>query len=284
MVSVEPPPDKMGPPEAPASWAQSEGIPKAVVELTTVVSFNDLPALERAFKKYPDDIAAVIVEPAMMNLGIVLPDAGYLAGIKEIAHRNGALLIFDEVKTGVTIAPGGATERFGVQPDLIALAKAIGGGLPCGAIGGRKDVMAVIEDKRVSQMGTFNGNPLTLAASKVTLQDILTPKAYAHFDALAEVLQGGLQNVIAENSLPFHVVTMAARGGITYRAQRVRNYRDYLETDKASAYLSWLYQCNRGVLMAPGAEENWTLSVQHSQEDVQRYVDNFAEMARDLRA
>jgi len=252
--------------------------------LTTVVPFNNLPALERAFKKHPDDIAAVIVEPAMMNLGIVLPDSGYLAGIKEIAHRNGALLIFDEVKTGVTIAPGGATERFGVQPDLIALAKAIGGGLPCGAVGGRQDVMAVIEDKRVAQMGTFNGNPLTLAAAKVTLHDILTPKAYAHFDALAEVLQGGLDSVIAEHSLPLHVITMAARGGITYRAERVRNYRDYLLTDKQTAYLSWLYQCNRGVLMAPGAEENWTLSVQHSQEDVQRYVDNFAEMARDLRA
>jgi len=284
MVSVEPPPDKMGPPDAPASVAQSEGIPKAVVELTTVVPFNDLPALERAFKRYPDDIAAVIVEPAMMNLGIVLPDAGYLVGIKEMAHRNGALLIFDEVKTGVTIAPGGATERFGVVPDLIALAKAIGGGLPCGAVGGRQDVMAVIEDKRVAQMGTFNGNPLTLAAAKVTLQDILTPKAYAHFDALAEVLQGGLDSAIAENSLPFHVITLAARGGITYRAERVRNYRDYLTTDKQTAYLSWLYQCNRGVLMAPGAEENWTLSVQHSQEDVQRYVDNFTEMARDLRA
>jgi glutamate-1-semialdehyde 2,1-aminomutase len=274
----------MGPAESPASYPQSEGIPKAVVALTTVVPFNDLPALERAFKNHPDDIAAVIVEPAMMNVGIVLPDAGYLAGIKEIAHRNGALLIFDEVKTGVTIAPGGATERFGVQPDVIALAKAIGGGLPCGAVGGRQDVMAVIEDKRVAQMGTFNGNPLTLAASKVTLQDILTPKAYAHFDALAEVLQGGLDAVIRENSLPFHVTTMAARGSITYKAERVRNYRDYLGVDKPTAYLSWLYQCNRGVLMAPGAEENWTLSVQHSQEDVQRYVDNFAELARDLRA
>jgi glutamate-1-semialdehyde 2,1-aminomutase len=226
----------------------------------------------------------VIVEPAMMNVGIVLPDAGYLAGIKEIAHRNGALLIFDEVKTGVTIAPGGATERFGVQPDVIALAKAIGGGLPCGAVGGRQDVMAVIEDKRVAQMGTFNGNPLTLAAAKVTLQDILTPKAYAHFDALAEVLQGGLDGVIRDNALPFHVTTLTARGSITYKAERVRNYRDYLGVDKPTAYLSWLYQCNRGVLMAPGAEENWTLSVQHSQEDVQRYVDNFAELAHDLRA
>jgi glutamate-1-semialdehyde 2,1-aminomutase len=284
MVSVEPPPALMGPADDPVSVPQSQGIPKAVVELVTVVPFNDVPAMERAFKRHPDEVAAVIVEPAMMNLGIVQPDPGYLAAIKALAHRNGALLIFDEVKTGITIAPGGATDRFGVQPDLIALAKAIGGGLPCGAVGGREDVMAVIEDKRVTQMGTFNGNPLTLAASKATLYEILTPKAYAHFDALAEVLQGGLDEVIAEHALPFHVITLAARGGVTYRAERVRNYRDYLKTDKQSAYLSWLYQCNRGVLMAPGAEENWTLSVQHSQEDVQRYVENFAEMARDLRA
>ena len=284
MVSVEPPPDLMGPADDPVSVPQSQGIPKAVVELVTVVPFNDVPAMERAFKRHPDEIAAVIVEPAMMNLGIVPPDPGYLAAIKTLAHSKGALVIFDEVKTGITIAPGGATDRFGVRPDLIALAKAIGGGLPCGAVGGREDVMAVIEDKRVTQMGTFNGNPLTLAASKATLYEILTPTAYAHFDALAEVLQGGLDEVIAEHALPFHVITLAARGGVTYRAERVRNYRDYLKTDKQSAYLSWLYQCNRGVLMAPGAEENWTLSVQHSQEDVQRYVENFAEMARDLRA
>src|SRR6202140_3865573 len=284
MVSVEPPPDKMGPADAPASYAQSEGIPSAIVELTTVVPFNDLPALEKAFTSHRDEVAAVIVEPVMMNVGIVLPDAGYLAAIKEMAHRNGALLIFDEVKTGATISPGGATERFGVTPDLVALAKAIGGGLPCGAIGGRDDVMAVIEDHRVAQMGTFNGNPLTMAASKVTLLEILDAAAYSHFDALAETLQGGLDEVIAERELPFHVITLSARGGITYRSERVRNYRDYLEIDKSLAYLSWLYQCNRGVVMAPGAEENWTLSVQHSIEDVQRYVDNFAEMAKDLRS
>ncbi len=283
MVSVEPPPDLMGAADAPASVPQSEGIPAAIVALTTVVPFNDLPALEKAFAQHRDEVAAVIVEPAMMNVGIVLPDAGYLAAIKEVAHRHGALLIFDEVKTGVTISAGGATERFGVTPDLVALAKAIGGGLPCGAVGGRDDVMGVIEDKRVAQMGTFNGNPLTMAASKATLLEILDPSAYAHFDALAETLQGGLDGVIAEHDLPYHVTTLAARGSVTYRATRVRNYRDYLEIDKSLAYLSWLYQCNRGVIMAPGAEENWTLSVQHSGDDVQRYVDNFAEMARDLR-
>src|SRR2546421_2712214 len=274
----------MGPADAPLSVSYSAGTPQAVVELVTVVPFNDLQVLERTLDRHRGEVAAIIVEPVMMNIGIVLPDEGYLAGVLDLAHRHGALLIFDEVKTGVTIAPGGATDRFGVTPDLVALAKAIGGGLPCGGVGGRADGMAVIEDKRVAQMGTFNGNPLTMAASKVTLLEILDASAYAHFDALAETLQGGLDGVIADHELPFHVITLAARGGVTYRAQRVRNYRDYLEIDKSLSYLSWLYQSNRGVLMAPGAEENWTLSVQHSVEDVQRYIDNFAEMARDLRA
>src|ERR1700693_4830663 len=134
MVSVEPPRATMGPADAPASFPQSEGIPSAIVELTTVVPFNDLPALEKAFDSHRDEVAAVIVEPVMMNVGIVLPDAGYLAAIKDVAHRHGALLIFDEVKTGATISPGGATERFGVTPDLVALAKAIGGGVPLGRV------------------------------------------------------------------------------------------------------------------------------------------------------
>jgi glutamate-1-semialdehyde 2,1-aminomutase len=282
MVSVEPKPDLMGPADDPASVPYSEGIPKAMSDLTLVVAFNDPDQLERVFLRHPGKIAAVIVEPVMMNLGIVMPDDGYLAQVKEIAHRHGALLIFDEVKTGCTIAPGGATERLGVTPDLIALAKAIGGGVPCGAVGGRADVMAMIDEDRVAQFGTFNGNPLTMAASRTTLTRILTPEAYAHFDALGEVLGGGLRDVIAEHNLPFHVMALGARGGVTYRKERVRNYRDYLTIDKTWAYVSWLYQCNRGVLMAPFAEENWTLSVQHSEEDVQRYVDNFAELARDL--
>jgi glutamate-1-semialdehyde 2,1-aminomutase len=282
MVSVEPKPDLMGPADNPASVPYYEGIPKATSDLTLVVAFNDPDQLERVFARHSGEIAAVIVEPVMMNLGIVMPDEGYLARVKEIAHKHGALLIFDEVKTGCTIAPGGATERLGVTPDIIALAKAIGGGVPCGAVGGRADVMAMIDDDRVAQFGTFNGNPLTMAASRTTLTKILTPAAYAHFDALGEVLAGGLRGVIAEHDLPFHVTALGARGGVTYRKERVRNYRDYLTIDKTWAYVSWLYQCNRGVLMAPFAEENWTLSVQHSEEDVQRYVDNFAELARDL--
>jgi glutamate-1-semialdehyde 2,1-aminomutase len=282
LVSVEPPVDAIGPAESPNSVPMTGGIPASTVALTTVVGFNDLEGLERAFAGHPGEIAGVIVEPAMMNIGFVLPDPGYLAGVVETAHRHGAVAIFDEVKTGVTIAPGGATERFGVVPDIVCLAKAMGGGLPCGAVGGRADIMATISDGRVAQLGTFNGNPLTTAASRATLLEVLTGPAYAHLDALTEELSGGLRDVMVEYKLPFHVVSMGARGCVTYREQPVRNYRDYAAMDKSLAYVSWLYQTNRGVLMAPGAEENWTLSVQHSPEDVRRYVDNFRELARDL--
>src|ERR1700730_2552531 len=137
MVSVEPPRELSGPAEQPASVPWSEGVPKAVVDLVSVVPFNDLEVLARTLKRHPGEVAAVILEPVMMNCGIVIPDDGYLEGVRRLAHEHGALLIFDEVKTGVTIAPGGATGRFGVVPDLVCLAKAIGGGLPCGAVGGR---------------------------------------------------------------------------------------------------------------------------------------------------
>jgi glutamate-1-semialdehyde 2,1-aminomutase len=284
LVSVEPPAEEMGPAEDPVAVPMSGGIPQATVALTTVVSFNDLPGLERAFAVHPDDVAGVILEPAMMNIGFVLPEPGYLQGVIDIAHRHGAVVIFDEVKTGVTIAPGGATERFGATPDLVCLAKAIGGGLPCGAVGGRADVMATISDGRVAQLGTFNGNPLTMTASRATLLEVLTGQAYSHLDALTEELAGGLNAVIREHGLPFHVVAMAARGCLTYREAPVRNYRDYLEIDKSLPYASWLYQLNRGVLMAPGAEENWTLSVQHTTDDMQRYVENFRSFAKAITA
>jgi glutamate-1-semialdehyde 2,1-aminomutase len=283
-VSVEPMDvSKIGPADDPVPLPTSKGIPAGTSNLTSVVAFNDLGQLERAFARHPGEIAALIVEPMMMNIGMVPPDPNYLAQALEIAHRHGAVMIFDEVKTGCTIAPGGASERFGVTPDLVTLAKAIGGGLPCGAIGGRADIMHTIDEGKVAQYGTFNGNPLTMAAARATLTRILSREAYTHFDALGEVLEGGLNRVIAERELPFHVINFGARGCVMYRKDPVRNYRDYVTIDKSWAYLSWLYQCNRGVLMAPSAEENWTLSVQHSEPDVQRYVDNFAEMARDLR-
>src|SRR5204862_6285614 len=183
LVTVEPSPDLMGPADAPVSVPYSAGTPQAVVDLVTVVPFNDLAILERTLDRHRGEVAAIIVEPVMMNIGIVLPEDGYLAGIRDLAHRHGALLIFDEVKTGVTIAAGGATERFGVTPDLVALAKAIGGGLPCGAVGGRADVMGTIDAHKGVQIGTFNGNPLTIAASTTTHLSVVTAPAHPDLDA-----------------------------------------------------------------------------------------------------
>ncbi|HSS54755.1 MAG TPA: aspartate aminotransferase family protein [Gaiellales bacterium] len=285
MVSVAPPADKIGPYDDPVSVPQTLGLPADYVKLTRVVPFNDLEALERTLNRYKGQVAGMIVEPAMMNAGFVLPEEGYLQGVKDLLHEYGALLVFDEVKTGATLSYGGAVEAFGVTPDLLCLAKSVGGGLPCGAIGGTDDVMGWIADGKIDQVGTFNGNPLTMAAMHATLTEILVPDAYTEFSRLGEILREGCDGVIESNGLAGYTTVLGARGAVTYRAERVRNYRDYLEVSDQLAYVNWLAQFNRGVFMAPwGKSENWTLSVQHSEEDVRRYVDNFEYLGKALSA
>src|SRR6185503_12377880 len=167
------------------------GIPRAVVELTHPVHFNDAEHMEQLVAEIQP--ACVIMEAAMMNLGVVLPEPGYLEAVREITRKAGVVLIFDEVKTGLTIAPGGATEKFGVQPDLVTLAKALGGGLPSGAIGGSEEVMRVVEDGTVYQVGTYNGNPLGMAAARANVLEVLTPEAYRHLDHLNDRILRGCQ-------------------------------------------------------------------------------------------
>jgi glutamate-1-semialdehyde 2,1-aminomutase len=285
MVSVAPPGDKIGSYDDPVSVPQTLGLPADYVNLTKVVPFNDLDALERTLERNKGRVAGMIVEPAMMNAGFVLPVDGYLQGVKELLHAHGALLAFDEVKTGATIAYGGAVEAFGVTPDLLCLAKSVGGGLPCGAIGGTEEVMGWIAQGKIDQVGTFNGNPLTMAAMHATLTEILTHDAYTEFARLGEVLRDGCDSVIERTGLAGYTTVMAARGAVTYRGERVRNYRDYLEVSDELAYVNWLVQFNRGVFMAPwGKSENWTLSVQHSEDDVRRYIDNFDYLGKALAA
>jgi glutamate-1-semialdehyde 2,1-aminomutase len=285
MVSVAPPADRIGPYEEPWSYPQTLGLPKDYVNLTKVVPFNDLDALERTLERYKGQVAGMIVEPALMNVGIVLPEPGYLQGVKDLLHAHGGLLAFDEVKTGATLAYGGAVERFGVTPDLLCLAKSVGGGLPCGAIGGTEEVMSWIAEGKIDQVGTFNGNPLTMAAMRATLTEILTHDAYTEFDRLAEILREGCDDVLERYGIAGYTTVMSARGAVTYRAERVRNYREFLEVSTELGYVNWLAQLNRGVFMAPwGKSENWTLSVQHSEDDVRRYVNNFDELGKALTA
>jgi glutamate-1-semialdehyde 2,1-aminomutase len=283
-VSVANEEGEIGPADSPASPASSTGIPAALTSLTRIVAYNDLPMLARLLGELDGQVAGMILEPAMMNAGIIEPEPGYLQGIKDLLHAHGALLTFDEVKTGVTAAPGGATERYGVTPDIVCLAKSIGGGLPLSALGGTADAMEPIITGEYQQVGTFNGNPLSLAAGKATLTQVLTPEAYARFDQLRQRLVDGLESVIAEYDLPAHVVAVGSKGCVTFSRTPVRNYRDYLAIDDTYSHCHWLFQHNGGVFLPPwGKSEQWLLSAQHTMDDADLFVNNFATFARAVR-
>src|SRR6266700_1474608 len=185
-VSVYPDPAEVGPADRPASVPASAGLPRALTDLTVIVGFNDLATVDRVLREYPGQVAGMILEPIMMNAGIILPDPGYLAGLKDLLHAHDALLAFDEVKTGLTAGPGGATGLTGVTPDIICLAKAIGGGISVAAIGGSHQVMQHVANGDYEMVGTFNGNPMAMAATRAMLQEVATPEAYQRIDALRE--------------------------------------------------------------------------------------------------
>src|SRR5580658_5386506 len=254
----------------------SKGIPAEMEKWTLVVPYNDLTALERLFAERNDEIACFILEPVMMNIGIVLPQPGYLEGLRELCTKHGVILIYDEVKCGATIAAGGAIERFGVQPDLACFAKSIAGGTPGGAFGGRADLMDAIGDG-VAQQGTFNGNPLVAAAGLAALTEVLTPDAYEHFKRIGSRLADGCRRAITASNIPAHVIDLGCKGCVSYRRQPLVDYRSFLETNADLFDASWAWLVNRGVFMTPGNEEQWTLSVQHDDSHIDRYVEVFSE-------
>jgi glutamate-1-semialdehyde 2,1-aminomutase len=276
MFSVVPNADAMGGRDRPSSAPMSKGIPAEMARWTVVVSFNDAGALERLLDERGSEIACLILEPVMMNIGVVVPDPGYLEAVRDLCTKHGVVLVFDEVKSGATIAEGGAIECFGVQPDLACFAKAIGGGTPAAAFGGRADVMDVIEHG-AAQQGTFNGNPLVAAAGLAALTEVLTPDAYAYLATLGSRLADGCAKAIAEHGLPAHTVDLGAKGCVSYRPEPLRCYRDFLETRTELFEASFPWVLNRGVFMTPGDEEQWTLSVQHTDSDIDRYVEAFAD-------
>src|SRR3954467_11609811 len=283
MVSIGVEYDQIGDRENLASLPYGAGIPDAVVEMTVAVPFNDAGAMERRIERLDAEgrkPACVIMEAAMMNLGVVLPEPGYLEAVRDITRRHGIVLIFDEVKTGLCIAAGGATERYGVTPDMVTLAKALGGGLPTGAIGMTEEVARVVEDGTVFQVGTFNGNPLGMAAARANLLEVMTPEAYAHLDRLNDRIVAGCDRVIADHDLPAYAIGIGSKGCVTFSSVRVVDYATFKENqDVELTELAWLFNVNRGILMTPGREEEWTLSVTHTDEAVDRYVEVFGELA-----
>lgn len=283
MVSIGVEYDQIGDRENLASLPYGAGIPQATVDMTIAVPFNDAGAMERRIERLIAEgrkPACVIMEAAMMNLGVVLPEPGYLQAVRDITAKHGIVLIFDEVKTGLCIAAGGATEKFGVTPDLVTLAKALGGGLPAGAIGGTEEVMSIVEDGTVYQVGTYNGNPLTVAAARASLLEVLTPEAYRHLDHLNDRIVAGCEQIIAKYDLPGYVVGIGSKGCVTFSPVKVVDYESFKENQSAALCdLAWLFNMNRGIFMTPGREEEWTLSVTHTDEAIDAYLDCFDQFA-----
>ncbi|MDR2983785.1 MAG: aspartate aminotransferase family protein [Nocardiopsaceae bacterium] len=282
-VSVYPDAAEIGPAERPASVPASAGIPRSLTDLTVIVGFNDLAAVERVLRDYSGQVAGMLLEPIMMNAGVILPEPGYLAGLKELLHAHDALLAFDEVKTGLTAGPGGATGLTGVTPDIISLAKAIGGGISVAAVGGTHEVMQHVANGDYEQVGTFNGNPLAMAATRAMLQEVATPEAYQRIDTLREQAVHGVNEAIKRHGLAASVVAVGAKGCITFSPEPVRDFRDFLTIDDAYSHAHWLFQHNGGVFLPPwGKSEQWLISVQHDQGDIDRFNRNVMRFASSI--
>ena len=283
-VSVAPEPGEAGPAGDPAQAPSSTGIPDAIMRLTLVASFNDLASVQRLLDRHPGQVAGMIIEPVMMNAGIIEPEPGFLPGLKDLLHSRGALLTFDEVKTGLTAGPGGATRLTGVTPDIICLAKAIGGGVAIAAIGGSAEVMEHVANNDYEMVGTFNGNPLAIAACWAMLTEVATPEAYQRIDALRERAVAGLEREIARTGLRAHVVAVGAKGCVVFAPEPVRNYRGFLGIDDRYSHAHWLFQHNGGVFLPPwGKIEQWLISAQHDESDIDLLVANFAHFAGAVR-
>ena len=278
-VSVKPAVSEAGPEDAPTPVTPFE------VEAGTVhvVPYNDLSRLEAVFAEHGRDIACFVLEPVMENISIVLPDAGYLAGVRKLCDDYGIVLVFDEVKTGLTAGYAGAAQRLGVQPDLITLAKSIGGGLPLAAFGGKAEFMSAVVDGRMAHFGTYNGNPLVMAAA-LAVDEVCTTEALDTAERINDTALAAMDAVIAEHELPAHTVGFGVKGAVTWAPTPVRNYRDYKRTDFEAAELSWLWGVNRGILTPPGLDEQWLVSLAHTDADMATLVAAFAELAAALRA
>ncbi len=280
LVSVKPKAGEYGDPDAPTSVPGGMGVPKASIDNVTIAAFNNLASVENRFKQFPGQIAAIILEPILMNVGLCMPQPGFLQGLRDIATKNGALLIFDEVKTGAKLAWGGAAEFFGVKPDMICLAKSIGGGAPLGAFGASRAVMDLISQHKVFHGGTYNTNRISMAAGLATFREVLTRENYAHVGKLSKKLTEGYRKTVAKVGLQAYVVSAGVNGALMLYPQEIRNYRDWTAIDVDLWRHYWFAMVNRGVLAQPyWWDEQWTISVQHTETDIDKHLAVFEEIA-----
>src|ERR1700687_2569007 len=279
LVSVKPHAPEFGDIDNPVAVPGGLGVPKSAINNVAVAKFNDLATVERRFKENPGEIAAIILEPIMMNVGLCLPQPGFLQGLRDIATKNGALLIFDEVKTGAKLCWGGASEYFGVTPDMICLAKSIGGGLPLAAFGAPPSAMDLSRHDKDLPGGSHNTNPVSMAAGLATFREVLTRENYAHVDKLSKKLIDGYRKIVAKSGLQAYVASAGVNGALMFYPKEIRNYRDWTAIDVDL----WRHDCvgmvNGGVPSRPyWWDEQWTISVQHTEADIDKHLAVFEEV------
>jgi glutamate-1-semialdehyde 2,1-aminomutase len=249
----------------------SPGVPKRATNDTLTAPYNDLEAVKALFAENPDQIAGVILEPVVGNSGFIPPDAGFLEGLREITKENGALLIFDEVMTGFRIAYGGAQEKFGVTPDLTTLGKVIGGGLPVGAYGGRKDIMSMVAPAgSMYQAGTLSGNPLAMTAGIKTLELLQKPGTYEQLDRITKKLADGLLNIAKETGHEVFGGQISAMFGMFFTGDPVHNYDDAKKSDLKKFARFHRGMLEKGIYLAPSQFEAGFTSLAHTNEDIEK--------------
>ncbi|MBI4310357.1 MAG: glutamate-1-semialdehyde 2,1-aminomutase [Chloroflexi bacterium] len=252
----------------------SAGVPASYAQETLVADYNDLPSVERLFSSYPGQIAGIIVEPVAGNMGVVPPAPGFLQGLRDVTRQNGALLIFDEVITGFRVAYGGAQALYGIRPDLTCLGKIIGGGLPVGAYGGRRDIMQVVAPLGPAyQAGTLSGNPLAVAAGIAALKALQRPGTYERLEGLAAMLAQGLQRVAREAEAPCAINRVGSMLTGFFCNGSVTSYADTQRADR-QAYARYFHKMlERGVYLAPSQFESAFVSLAHTEADIQATLD-----------
>ena len=254
----------------------SPGVPADVVKDTLIASFNDIDTIKALFEKYKDEIACIIVEPIAGNMNLIMPKDDFLAKLRDVCDEHGALLIFDEVMTGFRVALGGVQEIYNVKPDMTTLGKIIGGGMPVGAFGGRKEIMQMVAPAGpVYQAGTLSGNPIAMTAGLATLDKISQPNFYDELSAKATKLVDGLNEVAKETDFDFHAKSIGGMFGL-YFCKQSTNIDTFVDLGKTNLKLFnsfFAFMLENGVYFAPSAYEAGFISIAHSDEDIQKTVD-----------
>ncbi|HLX57528.1 MAG TPA: glutamate-1-semialdehyde 2,1-aminomutase [Ktedonobacteraceae bacterium] len=252
----------------------SPGVPQSTTSNTLVAAYNDSAAVERLFQSYPGDIAAIIVEPAAANMGLVPPLPGFLETLRRLCDEYGALLIFDEVMTGFRVALGGMQERTGIRPDLTCLGKIIGGGLPVGAYGGRRDIMQLVAPLGpMYQAGTLSGNPLAMAAGIATLRELRKPEQYAELERKGQLLSDGIERVLRETGKEAQFVRVGGIFCLFFTAERVIDYASAKTSDTARFARFFWSMLRRGVYLPPSQFEGCFISLALEDSMIEQTVD-----------